>query len=331
MLVLNSQDVRRALPMNDAIEAMKRAFAALTAGKAELAPRAHVSIRRHKGTTLVMPALVDDGAAQALTVKVASVFEGNPAKGLPLINAAVIVLEPETGQPLALIEGATLTGIRTAAGSAAATDLLANKDSRTLAIFGAGVQARTHLEAICAVRPIETVWIFGRTPSRAEQLIDEMAALGAIPSDLRVASSPGAALAEANIVCTTTTATDAVFDDAALKPGVHINAVGSYRPDMREIPAATVARALVVVDDRRAAWEEAGDLIQPFEEGLIAGDHVHADLGELVLGRKAGRENSEQTTLFKSVGVAVQDSVAAALTLENAQQLGLGQEIAWPG
>ena len=329
MLVLSAADVRRALPMRETIEAMKQALAVLSAGRANVPERTHLDIGSRDGVTLVMPAFVEDPECEALAVKVVSLFGGNPGRGLPRIQAAVLVLEPDTGQVAAVLEGASLTAIRTGAASGAATDLLANSGSRTAAIFGAGVQARTQLEAICTVRPIETVWIHDPQPAAVETFVDEMAGRGPIPTDLRPALSPEQAVAEADIVSTATTARLPVFHDCHLKPGVHINAIGSYQPDVREIPAETVARALVVVDSREAALAETGDLIQPIRQGLIGPEHVHAELGELVSGSKTGRSAGGQVTLFKAVGVAVEDAVAARLALARARTHGWGEQVRW--
>lgn len=329
MLILNAADVRACLPMPECIEAMKQAFAVLSAGRAELPLRAQLPVAPHDGTTLVMPAFVDEGADSALTVKVVSVFDRNPDRGLARIQAAVLVLEPETARPLAVLEGATLTGLRTAAVSGAATDLLARPASRVLGVLGAGVQARTHIEAVCCVRPIETVRVFARTRESVEALIAELDEQPGLPGDIRAADDAGEAVRDADIVCTTTTSRTPVFDDADLPEGVHINAVGSYTPDAAEVPPETVVRARVIVDEREAAWEEAGDLIQPFEAGQITRDRVKAEMGELVSGTAIGRENDQQVTLFKSVGLAVEDALAARVTLANARVLDRGQSVSW--
>jgi ornithine cyclodeaminase len=331
MLILSAAEVRRALPMPNAIEAMKQAFAAFSSGRALVPPRIHLSIANHSGTTLVMPSFVDGDqlADQALATKVVSLFDGNPARGLARIQAAVLVLKPDTGEPIALLEGATLTAIRTAAASGAGTDLLARKDCRTLGLLGAGVQARAHCLAMCAVRPIDTVLIASRSPGRVAALIAELNAQPDFRAKLIAVDSSRQALAEADIVCATTTSREPIFADADLKPGVHINAVGSYTPQAREVPAETVRRALVVVDSRHAAWEEAGDLIQARDTGAIDEQHIHAELGEIVLGKKPGRTDDRQVTFFKSVGLAVQDAVAAQFALNNAMRLQLGINVAW--
>jgi ornithine cyclodeaminase len=331
MLILNAADVRRALPMPQAIEAMKEAFAAFSSGKALVPPRIHLPIANHSGVSLIMPSFVDADtvARQSLATKIVSLFDGNQARGLARIQAAVIALQPDTGQPVALLEGATLTAIRTAAASGAATDLLARRDCHTLALFGAGVQARTHLLAMCAARPIETVLIVSRSPAKVAELISEFAAHPSVRATLIAADSSRQAISDADIVCATTTSKEPVFEDADLKPGVHINAVGSYTPQAREVPAETVRRALVVVDSRHAAWEEAGDLIQARDAGVIDEHHIHAELGEILLGHKTGRTDDRQVTFLKSVGLAVQDAVAARIALENARRLQLGQTVAW--
>ena len=329
MRILNAADVRRALPMSEAIEAMKGAFAALSDGKADVPGRIHLNVQKHDGVTLVMPALVDDSQGLALAVKVVSLFDHNASRGLARIQAAVLALEPDTGRLAAVVEGATLTAIRTGAASGAATDLLARADSHTVAIFGAGVQARTQLEAVCSIRSIRRAWVFDPEPESTRRLIADVAGQGPIPADVRAAVSPQEAVAQADIVCTASTSTTPVFRDADLKPGVHINAVGSFQPHVQEIPPETVVRSFLVVDSREAALEETGDLIQPIRAGLIGADHIRAELGELVLGRRTGRESAEQTTFFKAVGVAVQDAVAVRLALENAQRFGLGQVVAW--
>lgn len=331
MRILNAADVRKALPMRDAVEAMKQAFAALSAGRAEVPHRIHLPVARNAGLSLFMPAFLDDEdpSRQALAVKVVSLFDGNAARGLARIQAAVLALDPQTGRAEALLEGATLTAIRTAAASGAATDLLARPEARVVALFGAGVQARAHVEAMCAVRPIERIAIYSRTRSKVDALIAGVSGTTGVTAELVAAETPRAALREADIVCTVTTSATPVFEDSNLREGTHINAVGSYQPSVAEVPADTVVRARVFVDSRHAAGEEAGDLIQPRQAGRIGPDHIHAELGELVLGTRTGRSDERQITLFKSVGIAVQDAAAAHRALANARELGLGTEVAW--
>lgn len=326
MLILGAEDVRRALPMGEAIRAMRTAFGALVQGRAQVPLRSHLSSSDGRGTTLVMPAFLADEGGDALAVKVVSVFPDNPGRGLARIQGTVLVLDPSTGRVEGVLEGATLTALRTGAVSGLATELLAREDARVAAIFGAGVQGRTQLEAVCTVRRIERVLVCDPVPEAVKRFVAELAGVGPIPEDVRVATAREA-VSEADVICTATISTDPVFEDADLKPGVHINAVGSYQPHVREIPPETLVRARVVVDDREAALEETGDLIQPIEAGLITEEHIRASLGELVLGEAVGRESAEQVTLFKSVGIAAQDAAAARVALEGAKVLGLGQRV----
>lgn len=342
MLVLGASDVREALPMPHAIELMKRAFGALARGEATIPPRTHLATSSGDGVTLVMPARIDGGTGErsdvgewsSLAVKVVSVFDRNPDAGLARIQGAVIVLEPDTGRLLALLEGSALTAIRTAAASGAATDLLASPGAARLAILGAGVQARSHIEAMCAVRPISSIRIYSRTSTKVDEMVRELKRSpgggdggDTLPRDIARADSPADAVRGADIICAATTSSGSVLDDGDVKPGAHINAVGSFTPEAREIPGATVARAWVVVDDREAAWTEAGDLIRARDEGLIDCSHIRADLGELVLDPRLRPADPEQLTLFKSVGIAVQDAAAAGAAVETAQRRGLGTTV----
>jgi len=327
MLVLTAEDVRRALPMGEAIAAMKKAYASFSDGRAEVPLRTRLAVAPHDGLSLFMPAYVNAQDGEALAVKVVSLFPGNPASGLAYIQATVLVLDAVTGQTLALLEGSSLTAIRTGAASGAAIDLLARKDSTVAALFGAGAQGRTQLEAACTARHIQTAFVYDTDRERALAFAAEMAGNGPIPTDLRVAASPTEALRDADIVCTATTSSKPVFSDADLKPGAHVSGAGSYTPEMQEVPPETVRRAKVVVDSRSAVLAEAGDIIQPMRAGLFDESHIYAELGEIVLGRKPGRESPGEITFFKSVGIAVQDAMAAALAVRNAKAMGLGQEV----
>jgi ornithine cyclodeaminase/alanine dehydrogenase-like protein (mu-crystallin family) len=271
-----------------------------------------------------MPAYLADD--DQLGIKIVSVFNDNPARGLPLIHALVVVVDATTGRPQAAMDGTYLTALRTGATSGAATDLLARPDARSVAIFGAGVQGRTQLEAVCAVRRIQQAWVFDLHPEQAQAYAAEMSDRLELPVD--AAESAAEALRHADIVCTATTSSAPVFADADLQPGIHINAVGAYTPQMQELPAATVARARVVIDHRSASLTEAGDLIIPIQQGLIHEYHIYAELGEIAAGLKPGRMSDDEVTLFKSVGVAVQDIAAAGRVLAAAERLDLGVEVA---
>ncbi|MCA9916692.1 MAG: hypothetical protein KC445_02020 [Anaerolineales bacterium] len=325
MRILSAQEVRRALPMAEAIEGMKLAFAQLSTKQAEVPLRGRVDVAPQSGVTLVMPAFL--AQSSDLAVKVVSVFPQNKQRGEPTIYAAVLVLDAENGRPLALLEGGTLTAIRTGAGAGAATDLLARPEASVVAILGSGVQARTQLEAVCTVRNIQEVRVYSPTHEHAVTFARDMRGVGPIPDTIRIMSNAETAVRQADIICAATTSRTPVFRSQDVAPGTHINGVGSYMPSMQEVGAETIKRALVVVDEREAAWEEAGDLIQPLQAGLITEEHIHAELGEIVAGLKPGRTSSEQITFFKSVGNAAQDAISGRIALQNAAAQNLGTEV----
>lgn len=327
MLILSKEEIARALPMEQMIESTKNAYAALSAGTAVVPQRIHLPISRHDGMSLFMPAYLQHEDEEALAVKTVSVFPNNTARNLPIIHGAVLVLEADTGRPAALLEGGSLTAIRTGAASGAGTDILARKDSRVAGVFGAGVQGRTQLEAVCTVREIEKVLVYDPQPDILNEFIAEMAGQGPVPADLQPAESSREVVSNADVICCATTSNRPVFNDHDLKDGMHINGVGSYTPQMQEIPPRTVQRAALFVDLRSAALKEAGDIIQAIQAGFIDEEHIQAELGEVISGDNPGRESADQITFFKSVGVAVQDAAAARLALENARLMGLGKEI----
>ncbi|MCI0395031.1 MAG: ornithine cyclodeaminase family protein [Chloroflexi bacterium] len=320
--ILSAADVVRALPMAEAIAGMKLAFTQLSTGRATAPARSYIDVSAHRGISLVMPAYLAETGD--LAVKIVSVFPENVKQHRPAIHGVVLILDPETGRPLALMDGGAVTAIRTGAASGAATDLLARADASVVAIFGSGVQARTQLEAVCTVRPIRSVRVYSPNREHAEAFAREMASYGPIPEDVTVASAPQAAVVEADIVCTATSAGTPVFDGRDLKPGAHVNAVGTFQTNKREVDTETVRRALVVVDSREAMWAEAGDLVIPIQAGDLTEAHVYAELGEIAGGQKAGRTSPEQVTFFKSVGIAVQDAVAGRIALQNAIARNLG-------
>jgi alanine dehydrogenase len=320
--ILSGEDVRKALPMRQAVETIQKAFAQLSTGEADVPLRTGLPVPRHNGIALIMPGYL--AGDDQLAVKIVSVFNDNPAKGLPLIHAVVIVVDAETGVPAAIMDGTYLTALRTGAASGAATNLLARPDSLTAAIFGAGAQARTQLEAVHAVRPIQEAWVFDLDLQRARRYADEMSQV--LSLEIHIASSPAEALQQADVICTATTSTSPVFNDADLKKGTHINAVGAYTPEMQEIPAETVQRSKVVIDHHQASMAEAGDLLIPLRQGLISKEHIYAELGEIAAGLKPGRQSPQEITFFKSVGVAVQDVAVANAVLQAARKMNLGTD-----
>jgi ornithine cyclodeaminase len=315
--------------MDETIAAMKSAFTALSAGKAVVPLRSHLEVPGTDAVNLFMPAFLESASQPSLAIKIVAVRPQNPTRGLPMIHAAVVVIDAKTGEMLAMLEGGSLTAIRTGAGSGAATDFLARRDSHQVAIFGAGVQARTQLEAVCTVRKIEEAWVYDPNRKNVDQFIQEMTGKDPIPAHLHAADTPAQAASNADIICTATTSTTPVFPSDVVRPGTHINGVGSFTPAMQEIPANTVLKATVVVDSREAALAEAGDLIQLLANDLITEAHIQAEIGEVIAGTRLGRTSQDQITFYKSVGVAVQDAAAAQLALSNARTRGLGQPVDW--
>jgi alanine dehydrogenase len=326
MLVLTRRDVRELVPMRDAIELMKTAFSELSAGRTVSPLRTVIPLPDREADSLYMPAYVP--AMDALGLKSVNVFRRNPERGLPVIHAIVSLVDPETGQPLAIMDGTYLTALRTGAVSGAAADLLARPESRVLAAIGAGAQGVTQIAAVCAVRPIERVIAVDVSEQALDRLRETMRReWPEIAGRVETTTDAAAAVREADVICTATTSRAPVFSDTAVRPGTHISAVGAYTPEMQELPAETVARATVVVDAVDAALAEAGDLIIPLAKGEVTRDHLSRELGMVASGSAPGRTSAEEVTLFKSVGNAVQDVVVARRAVDRARERGVGTEI----
>src|SRR6267378_3346116 len=327
VLVLSAEDVARLLPMPACIAVMRDALAALARGKALVPLRMVMRMPDGSGFLGMMPGQLsaDGDRAGALGMKAVSVFTGNARRGIDTHQGAVLLFEGDTGRLSALLDGATITAIRTAAVSGVATDLLARRDASELAILGAGVQARTHVEAIAAVRPLRRVRIWSRNPERATALAAELRRRFDVP--IEASKSAEAAIREADIVATVTASAEPILQRAWLKEGVHINAVGSSIPTSREIDTATMAAARLFVDRRESALAEAGDLLIAVREGAVTGDLIQAELGEVIIGKNPGRRTPTELTLFKSLGLAVEDVASAAYLVRRARETGTGQTV----
>jgi ornithine cyclodeaminase len=337
VLILARPDILKAVNWNEAVEVVGQAFAALAGGRARVPLRTHFSLEEEAGLLLLMPGAIQappvsttaTAEGDQLAVKLVSIFNRNPARGLPLIYGLVTLFEADTGRPLALLEGATLTAVRTGAAGGVAAKYLAVPRPARLALFGTGAQAETQLKATLAVfeSSIEEIRVVGRDVSKAEAFARRMAAETGRP--VRVASNPAEALAGAELVVTATTSYTPLFEDAMLAPGAHINGIGSYQATMREVPGETVVRSRLVVDQREAALSEAGDIAIPLQEGLISASHIYAELGEIVSGAQPGRAGFKpgEISFFKSVGNAAQDVAMAAQIYRKARLLGLGTEV----
>jgi ornithine cyclodeaminase/alanine dehydrogenase-like protein (mu-crystallin family) len=320
--ILSQSDVRQAITMKQAVEAVKSGFAQLSAGQAEVPLRSVLPVPAADGVTLMMPAFLS--VTGELGAKIVSVFPRNLGRGLPTIHAVVVLVDSQTGQPIALLDGTYLTALRTGAVSGAATDLLARPDADVVAVFGAGAQGRTQLEAVCAVRDVSRALVVDLNVDAANRFVQDMRESPAAPPDLRVAHSAAEAASEAHIICTATTSSTPVFSASDVRPGTHINAVGAFTPEMQEVDVAGLGKACIVVDSREACLAEAGDLIIPLRTERIPLPAEWLELGELVAGTKQGRGSREEITYFKSVGNAVQDVSVGGAVLEVAERLGLG-------
>ena len=328
VLVLNGEQVAQLLPMPECIKVMRDALAALARGEALVPLRTVMRVPGVSGFLGLMPGYISPrhGQEGALGLKAVSVFPGNASRGIDTHQGAVLLFEADTGRLSALLDGAAITAIRTAAVSGVATDVLARPDASELAILGAGVQARTHIEAIAAVRPLRRVRIWSRNPERAAVLASELRRRFGFP--IEAAPSAEAAVREADLVATVTASPEPILKREWLKDGVHINAVGSSIPTSREIDTATMVAARLFVDRRESALAEAGDLLIAMREDAVTGDHIQAELGEVIIGKNPGRRSPGELTLFKSLGIAVEDVASAAYLVRRARETGTGQTVA---
>lgn len=324
MLVLSRSEVASLLDLDRLVEAVAAAMADLSAGGASMPPRAAAAVPERRGMLAVMPAFL--GSTGALVAKLVSLFPEN--RDRPTHQAVICCFDPDTGTPVALMDGTYVTATRTAAGSALATRLLARRDATVVAVIGTGVQARTHGRALARVPGVEVVRVAGRDPLRAAALAEELRGDG-----VTAAAAPTIedAVRGADIVCATTHADHPVVRRDWLRPGTHVNSVGYNTAGDGEVDAATIRDAVLVVESRDAvlAPPPAGavEIRRAIEHGVITPGHIAAEIGELVGGVSTGRTDDGQITLYKSVGVAVQDAAAAALVLSAARARGLGVEV----
>jgi ornithine cyclodeaminase/alanine dehydrogenase len=324
-LLLTRKDVQSVLTMRDAIAAVEEGFRQLAQGNVIMPQRTVIRIAEHHGIHLGMPAYVGGEDGGSLALKVVTVFPDNPAKyGLATTIGTLLLNDPRTGALVALMDAGFLTAMRTGAASGVATKYLAREDAQSVGVFGAGVQARTQLLAVCEVRPIERAVVCDPIQEARETYATEMSEQLSIPVE---ATDDVRACVENDIIVAASSSKEPLFDGAWLVPGVHVNGIGSHSPDTRELDTKAIQRAKVVPDFASACLVEAGDLLIPIQEGAITEDHIHASLGDVVAGLKPGRESVEEITFFKSVGLAVQDAATAAQVYKLAQKAGVGVEI----
>lgn len=318
--ILSGQQIRQAVSMKEVIDAMQVAFVELSAGRAEMPIRSHISIEKPEGTALFMPSYMPP--TEMIGVKTVTLFEDNRKNNIPYIQGMVCLLDGKNGTPRAVLDGMTITALRTGAVSGLATRLLAREDSTICGVFGAGVQGRTQLEAVCAVRDIKKVYIYDMFDESAKLFAKEMGEMLGVT--ILVASTPEEAVCNADVICCATISETPVFSDSDLPDGVHINAVGSYKPHVQEVPEEMVLRSRLYVDHRESALEETGDLIIPINNGSMTEQHIIAEIGEVAAGEAPARLSEKEITFFKSVGVAVQDLAAAAVAFKKAEGQGIG-------
>ncbi len=321
--ILSEQDVRSLLSMSEAIDVQAEAFRILAEDRSVEGLRSFAISETPPGIAIFNPSFLKAGRGYG--VKVVSDFYENERKAVPRMTALVALFDGETGRPTTVMEGAHLTDLRTGAGTGLAARHLARKDSRSVAVIGAGRVARNQLEAISEVCPLEKVRLSTRTEKRGREFIERMAGLGGrMPSDIELVESREEAVADADIVIVATTSHTPVFPGAALKPGTFVVSAGAYEATAREVDTETIRRASKwVVDSRTDCMANAGDLLVPIQEGVIREDQV-AGIADLVDGRRPGRESDDEITYYKSMGVPIQDLVTAQYIERRAMERGAG-------
>ena len=321
ILILNDAEVEKLLSMKECIAVMREALAALTRGDAFQPLRTIIHPPKFDGLMGLMPSFIT-GEQPAVGLKAISVVAGNTAKGKDIHQGVVLLLSPETGELIAMMNASAITAIRTAAVSAVATDLLANNDAGELTIIGAGVQARSHLEALAAVRPIKRCRITARKIEKARAFATDMQDKFSFP--VEPIDTIRTAIKDADLIVTATTSSEPVLKREWISPGAHINAVGASTPIAREIDSETMAAVSLYVDRRESTINESGDYLLALQDGLITADHIRAEIGELLIGEKPGRSSRDEITLFKSLGLAVEDVAAANYLYNKAKDSGTG-------
>jgi ornithine cyclodeaminase/alanine dehydrogenase-like protein (mu-crystallin family) len=320
--ILSGADIKALLPMPACIELMRPTMIAVSEGRARIPLRTVLPVS-NGGMLGNMPGYLAE--PECFGVKLLSLFPGNPAAGLSSHLGLVLLFEPRHGLPVAMLDAAELTAIRTAAVSGLATQLLAREDAGDLAILGSGEQARSHLAAMLAVRPIRRVRVWSRTAAHAEAFASEQAALHGL--DIETVAAAQAAVAGADLICTVTGAAEPILRGDWIAPGAHLNVVGASRIAAAEIDTSAVAKSRFFVDFRRSAEHEAGELRRAIDAGAVTADHVLGEIGEVANGTVAGRSDANDITLFKSLGVSAEDLAAAHFVLRRAEAEGVGRVV----
>lgn len=321
MIILKRNDLEGLLTMDEIIEALEKGFREVKEGRSFIPVRFRLEVKEFEGEFLYMPAYLS-GLKQS-GMKIVSVYPKNPSKGKPTIYATYLLNDPTSGELLAVLEGATLTGLRTGGASGLATRYLAREDAKILGVIGTGFQAFYQVRAIQAVRSIQEVFAYDVNPERLKEFCKKISPF----LKTHPASHPSELVRQSDILVTSTTSKTPVFSGRDLKPGTHINAIGAFRPDMRETDDETILRSKIIVDTFEGCLREAGDLLIPMAEGKLKKETIYGDLGDLVTGKKKGRESRGEVTLFKSVGFAMEDVVVAHYAYQKAFHENRGQRI----
>ncbi len=317
--IYSRDDIKKVVQMPKAIELMRSAFAELSSGGVFVPQRIVMEMESEKSRAIIMPAY--SSKMKRYSTKIVTLSGNHATKDLPFIHGLLILCDSDSGIPLALMDAEYVTALRTGAASGLATDLLARGDAHVCMIFGSGTQARTQLEGIASVRKLDRVFVYSPAKSEAERFCAEMSSM----LGLRIVSANSPRnVSEADIICTATSSEKPVFEYKDLKVGVHINGIGSYKPNLRELDSATIKNSKLVVDSRGAALAEAGDIVIPIEEETITRNHIHAELGEIILGTKSARTSKDELTVFKSVGNAAQDLAIASYVAEITEKTEIG-------
>jgi ornithine cyclodeaminase len=322
MRIINGREVERLLPMAACIEAMADAMRAASGGAVSMPPRLFAPLADDSGSFGLMPGSTLD--PPFFGAKIISLRPGNPARGLPAVQGYVSLFDHETGRPIALMEGASITAIRTAAASGLATRELAPGDASSHGIFGTGVQAVTHIDAIACVRDVSRVVVWGRDAAKTRRFAEQQS--GRTGLEIRATGDPSEA-ANCDIVTTVTAATKPVLKGEWLRAGCHVNLVGGHTPQAREADTGVIERSRVYVDLMESALNEAGDLLIPIGEGAIDDCHILGEIGQVLTGAVPGRIDDSDITLYKSLGIVAQDLFAAARVYAQAVAEGAGVEV----
>ena len=309
--------------MSEMISESETAFKDQASGKTMPIARSTVTLAREGGWIGIMPAYLP--SLNSFTTKIVTLYNGNLERGLPAIIGTIVLNDPKTGQVLSIMDGASITAMRTGGLGGLAAKYLSRTDSHVAGIFGAGVQARTQLRALVEVRSIDRAVVYDNVRARAKNYADEMSDV--LKISVEVADTPSSVVKLSDIITTVTPSKDPLFDGSEIKLGTHLSAFGNYKPLEREIDTQTVVRSKVYVDLQEAALEEAGDLLIPIKEGAFSKDRILGNLGEVILGSVQGRKSPEEITLFKSVGLGIQDCAAASLAYRNAVKNNVGTSV----